>query len=663
MLLTKGSNTALPAAVNQWHVVIHWEGEPGSVDGSALLLGADGKVRCDGDFVFYNQPSDASGAVTYLSCESAAPEQRMAIDLEAVAADVQTIAFVASTHVGLLSAFGNLKAALLDPAGTPALEFTAPNLDQERAIVMIELYRRKDIWRLRAVGQGWSDGLSGLARDFGVEVDDSPESDEVLKPVAPADALPSTVASLPTAKDVAPVVPGAQQSTVSIPGQRKTSKSAVQTRKTTIAKAQFVSKLAEDPCWQEARLFSISAVGGAAEQEKRATSALLATIVAVKPFARALLARLNAPAGSVETFLEVAFPVGDVKVVPDGVIRISRGARLWTALVEVKTSGTPLRVEQVQSYVDVARRKKYDAVLTISNDLTASLGDLAVSVRSRRADPNLFHLSWSEVLHEARMALRHRGVDDPTQSWILHELIRYLEHPKSGAAAFDDMGPGWVAVRESVVSGTLRAADRKVPPVAESWQRLIRQLCLNLTADLGQEVVQVMPRKMRLDPTVRMQSIIDELAATGSMSAGLTIPGTAGALTVRANLRTSTIEVSTQIDAPQEWGSRRRVSWLLKQLNAAPKDLLVEVVFSEESVQTCRKLLDALANPAVLVPDSSLEVAGFNLSLNTAMGTKRSGISRTAFPVSVLEACAAFHTSVLIRLKPWVAPERTMTSS
>ncbi len=57
------------------------------------------------------------------------------------------------------------------------------------------------------------------------------------------------------------------------------------------------------------------------------------------------------------------------------------------------------------------------------------------------------------------MQKEYRGVADPDQAWILGELIRYLEHPRSGAMEFDDMGPAWVPVREAVAAGTLRPTD------------------------------------------------------------------------------------------------------------------------------------------------------------------------------------------------------------
>ena len=127
--------------------------------------------------------------------------------------------------------------------------------------------------------------------------------------------------------------------------------------------------LAVDPSWQPARLFSITGVGNAAEQERRATSTLLSTMMAVREFGRALVARFGGPAGVIETYLEVPFTLDDRTSIPDGVIRVARGGRIWTALLEVKTGTSPLRNEQVERYLDLARQQGYDAVITLSNDL------------------------------------------------------------------------------------------------------------------------------------------------------------------------------------------------------------------------------------------------------------------------------------------------------
>jgi hypothetical protein len=94
--------------------------------------------------------------------------------------------------------------------------------------------------------------------------------------------------------------------------------------------------------WNAARLIPTSGINGAEEQERRATSALLAVMAVVKEFSRAVLGPLGAPAGVVETYIEVPFMLGEKRLYPDGLIRVTRGSKTWTALVEVKTGRNEL---------------------------------------------------------------------------------------------------------------------------------------------------------------------------------------------------------------------------------------------------------------------------------------------------------------------------------
>lgn len=176
-------------------------------------------------------------------------------------------------------------------------------------------------------------------------------------------------------------------------------------------------------------------------------------------------------AGAVQTFIEVPFPVTDRKVYPDGVIRVRRGQKTWTALVEVKTGAATLDPGQLETYLDVARAQGFDALLTISNEIPPVLGRHPTTVDKRRTRTvALHHYSWSQVLTEAVVQREHRGVADPDQAWILGELIRYLEHERSGALEFDDMGRHWVTVRNAVLDGTLRPSDpaRTRSPIAST---------------------------------------------------------------------------------------------------------------------------------------------------------------------------------------------------
>jgi hypothetical protein len=165
-----------------------------------------------------------------------------------------------------------------------------------------------------------------------------------------------------------------------------------------------------------------------------------------------------------EAYIEVPFDQGDKTVYPDGLIRIKRGDRTWTALVEVKTGTNELKADQLEEYLEIAKEQNFNAVITISNGIPPAPGQHPTAVDRRKLRKvALYHLPWVQVLSAAVLQKDYRGVADPDQAWILGELIRYLEHPRSGAMAFEDMGPNWVAVREAVRAGTLRANDKGCP--------------------------------------------------------------------------------------------------------------------------------------------------------------------------------------------------------
>lgn len=408
--------------------------------------------------------------------------------------------------------------------------------------------------------------------------------------------------------------------------------------------------------WHEARLIPTSGINGPDEQERRATSALLAVVAAVKEFGRALVKPLGAPSGTIETYIEVPFLLGEKKLYPDGLIRVSRGSRSWTALVEVKTGSNALQSEQLENYLDIAKEQSYDAVLTISNEIPAVAGQHPTKVDKRKLRKvALHHLSWTQVLAEAVMQKEFRGVADPDQAWILGELIRYLEHSRSGALEFDDMGETWVAVRDAVAAGTLRASDKGLPDVVARFDALLRFASLRLGRQLGTEVVPVLSRKEQADPTLRSQALTMMLCQTGQLAGAIRIPDTVGQLVVTADLRTSRVTCYVDVDAPREGRPTTRVNWLVRQLKAAPDSVRVETFAAHARGSSAAELLVAVrANPAVLVVDPAKEIRSFRLALTAPMGTKR-GRGRGSFIDSVLSATDTFYADVLQYLKAWSA--------
>lgn len=417
--------------------------------------------------------------------------------------------------------------------------------------------------------------------------------------------------------------------------------------------------MADEESWSVARLIPTSGISGADEQERRATSALLAVLSSVKEFARSMTMPLGAPAGLIETFIEVPFLLDGKRVFPDGLIRVKRGQKSWVALVEVKTGTNELKTEQLENYLDVARAHGFQALVTISNEIPAAVGLHPTVIDKRKLKKvDLFHLSWSEVLTHAVMQKEFRGVADPDQAWILGELIRYLEHPKSGALAFEDMGSSWVSVRESVSAGTLRGNDKGAAEVAGRFDALIRFACLQLGRKLGTEVTPSLSRQFLTEHAARASHLVSTLVANGTLASAIRIPGAVSPLEVAVDLRSNRVTCYFDVAAPGQGRAATRVNWLLRQLKDAPDAVRIEAFTSRSKLGAAELLRDVRADPAKLVQDPTKEIKSFRVAMSRAIGPAR-GRGRGSFIDSVLDAIDDSYRELGQRMKAWsIAPPK-----
>lgn len=403
-----------------------------------------------------------------------------------------------------------------------------------------------------------------------------------------------------------------------------------------------------------ARLIPIAGIRGQEEQELRAASSLLAVMGAVDEFGRSLLKEVGAPAGKVTAYTEVPLlSVDGKKLRPDGAIKVERGKRRWQCLVEVKTGNAPLKSEQVSNYLDLARDHGFDSVLTISNQISSGPKDVPVDVDRRKLRRvELRHLSWWRILTEAVMQHQHRGVKDPDQAWILGELIAYLEHEKSGAIGFEDMGKHWVQVRNSTRDGTMRTSDPGVKDVVDRWEQFVEYLCLGLSQDLG---VPVLPANSKASDGDRWtESLLAGLDDRGVLTGSFRVPDAVGPIDVEADLRSRQTRVSVRVPAPKDGRPLTRINWLLRQLSKAPADLTVEVLFARSKETTALRLSAAREDPrALLFPsDSKREPRAFILSLSRSLGTKR-GRGERSFVLETRRQVVDFYGDLVESLRPW----------
>lgn len=406
--------------------------------------------------------------------------------------------------------------------------------------------------------------------------------------------------------------------------------------------------------WMPARLIPVAGIRGQEEQEIRAASSLLAVMGAVSEFGKALLKEIGAPAGRISTYTEIPLEDSTGKTLrPDGAIIVERGKKSWKCLVEVKTGNVPLGSEQISSYLDLAREHGFQAVLTISNQITGSSEDVPVTVDRRKLrSVQLLHLSWWRILTAAIMEHQHRGIRDPDQAWILGELIAYLEHEKSGAIGFEDMGQNWVQVRNAARDGTIRPADPGVKDVVDRWEQFVEYLCLGLSQDLGVPVVSAQSRAR--DGQAWADSLLKSLESEGVLAGSFKVPGAVGPIEVEADLRARLTRASVKVTAPKDGRPQTRINWILRQLKKAPDDLRVEVHFARTKETTALLLKDVQGDPkALLSPsDPKREPRSFTLSLARPLGTKR-GRGERSFVLETRRQVVSFYSDLVEGLTDW----------
>jgi hypothetical protein len=408
--------------------------------------------------------------------------------------------------------------------------------------------------------------------------------------------------------------------------------------------------------WMPARLIPVAGLRGQEEQEIRGASSLLAVMTAVDEFGKSLLKEIGAPAGRISTFTEVPLKAADGKTLrPDGAVVVERGKTTWRCLVEVKTDNAPLRAEQVNDYLDLAREHGFDALLTISNQITAGPDDVPVEVDGRKLRRvKLVHLSWWRILTEAVLQHQHRGVKDPDQAWILNELIAYLEHEKSGAVGFEDMGKQWVTVRNAARDGTLRPADGGVREVVDRWEQFMEYLCLSLSQDLGVQVLSAHSQAKSGDAWT--DALLRSLCVEGRLTGSFRVPDAVGPIEVEADLRARQTRTNVKVAAPKDGRPLTRVKWILRQLKKAPGDLRIETHFARTKETTATLLTEASQDAARLLSpsDPKREPRAFTLSLARPLGTKR-GKGERSFVLETRRQVVSFYGDLVENLKAWQA--------
>lgn len=164
-----------------WDVNKYDGGHDFDLDTAAFLLGGNGKVTSDNDFVFYNNLKDPSGAVTHLGDNRTGAgdgdDEQISVDLGKVPSNIEKIDFTVTIHEAdaRRQNFGQVSNAFIRIINAETNEELirydlSEDYSIETAIVVGELYRHNGEWKFNAIGSGFQGGLAALCNNFGIDV-------------------------------------------------------------------------------------------------------------------------------------------------------------------------------------------------------------------------------------------------------------------------------------------------------------------------------------------------------------------------------------------------------------------------------------------------------------------------------------------------------------
>ena len=404
--------------------------------------------------------------------------------------------------------------------------------------------------------------------------------------------------------------------------------------------------------------------GAESAKERRITSAALAGLMAVEPFGKRLLKLVGAPTtkrAKIICFTEVVFQGArkDDQSRPDGLILVELGSRTWSALVEAKVGSAALGQDQVENYLDLAKAHGVNAVITISNQFAPRPDHHPLQVgKAKTKSVELYHWSWMSIISEATLLAEHIGVDDKDQSYILTELIRYLQDPSSGVVTATTMGSGWKDVCAAVQNDEpLRKSSDSVMSAVGDWHQLLRYMALRLSLLVGHGVSAHMTRAHAQDPKLRLKDEIASLVQDHRLVAEFDIPHAAARLKLTADHRRRTISVSMRLKAPTDKKrSSALVTWALKQ-TAKCEDLglIIRASWPGRAPDTSACLGDLREDKDIILnSNGSILPTAFDFTLVNDIAGKFRGVKTFVQEVEAL--LPRYYNDIGQHLQAWVAP-------
>lgn len=406
------------------------------------------------------------------------------------------------------------------------------------------------------------------------------------------------------------------------------------------------------------------------KKEERATSILLAALMSVYEFRKAMLQSINQRVGArtkLEAWTEVVFksetPPNKKQSPddrPDGLLVLDTGRKKWHALIEAKVGSEVVGEEQLLKYIKQAKDHGINAVITITNQFVALPTHHPVPVPKKHLrSVDIYHWSWTYIVTMAQLLLTQDKVESQDQRFILHEVVKYLEDPGSGKAGFTSMNKEWKGIVQSAFNNSkLSKSSDEVINTVNSWHQEQRELCLQMWPLVGEKVDLKLPRAHRNDPKQRQADDCEKLASEHLLTGTIAVPNAASDLMVTVDIARKSITCGMRLDAPgDKKSSSAKINWLTRQLPTSEKGPVISIkaIRKGQAMDTDKPLEDVRKNPTILDAENtdSLPVS-FEVFTSVDLGSKFAG--NRVFIEHLEKIVPDFYRHAGQYLKAWVAP-------
>lgn len=380
----------------------------------------------------------------------------------------------------------------------------------------------------------------------------------------------------------------------------------------------------------------------------------------VPPYAQEILGPLGVRLGArsrIQCYSEIVFKGEASKHDrPDGLILVDTGRSQWRALVEAKHGKNGLDASQIERYLELAKSWNVDAVVTVSNQFTATPRHNPVQIPAKLTRKvELFHIAWAQIRTAVQLMLEARQISDPEQELVLEELGRYLRHPSSGIEGFTQMNSGWRELASRLRAGDkLPATDASVTATASDWIEEQKDLCLKLSEEIKTPVSLKLPRAFQESQDEWRSDIAKRIVQEARLVTELTVPAAAAVIEIDIRINGRIFIASMKLAAPSDKKSTSaRTNWVVRQLSKSEDDRLQIEVHWPGRRDPRRLALSAIrSDPDILKTlDDHVQCNAVSVLLVDELSGRFSG-SRT-FIEGIETAFIQFYREVGQHLKAW----------